>query len=159
MRLTFTAAHPWPTSGFSRAAGEGASSSTSVRREKSARRRDPDLQEELAAARHGLDAPDRDAARIDAVDPGRLDRGRPRATDEVVAMLLRVSAPRPSPRTTPSSPVRAMRAPAAADASSSSCARDTPRPTVTTRPTRPAGTASGEPGTTPSAEPAPIRAL
>ena len=39
-------------------------------------------------------------------------------------MLLRRSAPRPSPRTTPSSPVRTIRAPAAAEASSRSCARE-----------------------------------
>ena len=83
----------------------------------------------------------------------------PRATDEVVAMLFSTSAPWPSPRTTPSSPVRAIRAPAAAEASSRSCARETPRPTVTTRPTSPAGTASGEPGATPSDDPAPISAL
>src|SRR5215472_14701531 len=83
----------------------------------------------------------------------------PRATDEVVAMLFKTRPPWPSPRTTPSSPVRAMRAPAAAEASSRSWALETPWPTVTTRPTRPAGTASGEPGTTPSAEPAPMRTL
>jgi hypothetical protein len=82
----------------------------------------------------------------------------PGATVDVVAMLLSVSRSLPSPRITPSSPVRAMRAPAAAEASSRSCARDTPRPTVTTRPTRPPGTASGESGTTPSADPAAINA-
>ena len=74
-------------------------------------------------------------------------------------MLFSSMPPRPSPRTTPSSPVRAIRAPAAAEASRRSCAREMPRPTVTTRPTRPPGTASGEPGTTPWPEPAPTIAL
>ncbi len=48
-----------------------------------------------------------------------------------------------------------MRAPAAAEASRRSWALDTERPTTTTRPTRPAGTARGEPATTPSSAPAP----
>ena len=120
------------------------------------RRRDADLEEELAAARHRLDAADRHAARIDAVDSGRLDEvaaGDRGGRRDVVQRSARPGRRRARRRARPCA--RCAR-PAAADASSSSCARDTPRPTVTTRPTSPAGTASGEPGATPSAEPAPI---
>ena len=126
-----------PASAPSSIAGEGASRSTSVRREKSAEGVTRISRKSLLPRETELDASDRHSPRVDAVDARPTRRGRPVATVDVVAMLFSTSAPWPSPRTTPSSPVRAIRAPAAADASSRSWARETPRPTVTTRPTRP----------------------
>src|SRR5262245_5462348 len=83
----------------------------------------------------------------------------PARTVEVIGTLFRRSPPRPSPRTTPSSPVRTIRAPAAAEESVRSCARESECPTETMRPTRPSATASGEPETAPSLAPTAMSAL
>ena len=149
-----------PASAPSFVAGDGASKSTSVRREKSADGRRPGPRERACCPRDDrLDAADRNAARIDAVDAGRLDqvaagdrRGRRRCCSGRARRGRRPARRRALRSARCARPRRPTRRAGAARA------RRRGRPSRRGRRVPPAPRA-GSPATTPSAEPAPIRTL